>query len=438
MRENFKFRIALRNTRRHWRRSLAAILSITSGFVALNLFEGYIADAENLFDVTYSERQMYGHGFIHHKDAFQNGWWDDGMNRVTKTQQAEVESILESSGLVENKVRFLGISGMATNGKANAVFAGLGYDIEAGERMRQPSWKWNTLAGHPHDGSPDSVIIGKRLGQILDCQADPGFKVMQSKGGYKAEERPFQCLTKTLQLMTTSAAGQINATNLEIVGMIDAIFTELDVRYASMPLAKAQTLAGTDGITFYSVRFKEGLDVESSMARLQAEFEKARLPMIAVQWKDHPFGDIYVRSLAFLHVFRYFTIAVVLAIVALSVVSTLMRLVQERTREIATLKSVGFRKSQILSMFILEGGLLASIGLVIGTLLSLIVAYVFDVVVIYYKIGILSEDVPFHILLPVSNFVLSAILLLALALIGTLIAARRAINLPITEGLAHR
>ncbi len=438
MKEKYQLRIAFRNTRRHWRRSLAAILSITSGFVALNLFEGYIADAENLFDVTYSERQMYGHGFVHHRDAFQNGWWDDGLNRVTKKQQVDLESIFEKIGFIENKVRFLGISGMATNGKANAVFAGLGYDIEAGEKMRQPSWRWNTLAGRPHDGRSDAVIIGKRLGQILDCQADPGFKVMQSKGGYKAEERPFQCLTNTLQLMTTSAAGQINATNLEVIGMIDAIFTELDIRYASMPLAKAQTLAGTDGITFYSMRFNDSIDVSEGMTQLQREFDKAALPVIAVQWKDHPFGDIYVRSLAFLYVFRYFTIAVVLAIVGLSVVSTLMRLVQERTREIATLKSVGFSKSHILSLFVLEGSLLAGIGIAIGIVVSLFVAYAFDVIVIYYKIGILSEDVPFHILLPVSNFVLSAVLLLFLALVGTLVATRRAINLPITEGLAHR
>jgi putative ABC transport system permease protein len=438
MKQNYYSRIALRNTSRHWRRSLAAILSIASGFIALNLFEGYIANSKDLFEVTYSQRQMYGDGFVQNREAFQNGWWDDGTHRITKEQQAQIEKIFDKSGIVDNSVRFLGISGIVTNGKTNAVFGGLGYDIKPGEKMRLPSWQWNTLAGTPQTGQADAVVIGKRLGQTLDCYPTTNFRVMQSKGGYKPEVRPFECLTKNLQLMTTSNSGQINATNVEVIGMLDAIFTELDLRYMTMPLEKAQSLAGTDAITFYSVRFKDGIDKWAGHRRLQALFDEAGLPMLSVHWKDHPFGDIYVRSLEFLYVFRYFTLAVVLAIVALSVTSTLIRLVQERTREIATLKSVGFKRKQILSLFMLEGTLLAGIGLIIGFILSVAIAYFFDVVVIYYKIGILSEDVPFHIILPPMNFVISALVLLGLALGGTLVATRRALKMPITEGLAHR
>ena len=437
MRSGYRMRIALRNTSRHWRRSMAAILSITAGFTALNLFEGYISDTENLFAVTYSQRQMYGDAFIHHSEAFKNGMWDDGMARISKDQQQSVEKILDEAKLTDNRVRFLTMSGMVTNGKTNAVFGGFGYDIEAGRKMRQPTWDWNTIAGHPHQGIPDTVLIGKRLGAILDCTTDPKFKVMITQNGYKAEERPFNCLQKNLQFTATSASGQINAVTAEVVGVVDAIFTELDTRYALLPLEKAQALTGTDGITFYSVRFNKGVNLATAIADLQARFDNANLPMTIINWRHHPYGDIYVRSKAFLNVFRFFTIIVVLTIVTLSVVSTLMRLVQERTREIATLKSIGFKNTQVMSLFLLEGSLLATIGIILGVVVSTLLAYVFDFFVIYYKIGILSEDVPFHIILPGSHLAFSAALLMALALTGTFFATRRALRRKITEGLAH-
>ncbi len=435
-RATYFIRIAFRNLSRHWRRSLAAILSIASGFMALNLFEGYIADAENLFDITYSQRLMYGDILIQRKDAFQNGMWDDGTHQISSLELEQLEKILNEFPEITNRVRFLNMNGLITNGQTTSVFAGLGYDIEAGHQMRLPSWEWNTVAGRPLDGRADAAVIGQGLGRILDCVPTQKFKLFQAKGGYTAENRPFRCRESRLQLSVTNLSGQINATTVAVEGIVDAVYSEIDNRFIAIPLAKAQVLVGTDGISYYATRLKDHSQSKAFVGRLNDRLARASLNLNSMHWKDHPYGDIYVRSMIFLNVFRLFTLAVVLVVVTLSVVSTLIRLVQERTREIATLRSLGFKSRQVLILFFLESIFLAALGNFSGAVGTWVLAAIANTANIYYKIGILAEDVPFHIILPLTQFVFSALVLTVLTIGATVVATRRSLRMKITEGLA--
>lgn len=430
-------KIAARNLTRHWRRSVAAILSIASGFAALNLFEGYIADAENIFDVTYSQRLMYGDVLIHRDDAFQSGLWDDGSHQMSPVQQRELEALLAEAGRTDIYVRFLNVFGLASNGSTTTTFTGYGYDWESGRKMRQPIWEWNTLAGRPLGASTDAIALGRGLGRILDCNVTERLAALEPVGGYKAVERPFNCRSNTVQLTVTSDSGQMNATSVQVQGLIDAVYTEFDNRAVVMSLDKAQALLNTDGVSFFSVRVKDHDEVDAFVSELNAKFTARGLPLVATPWKTHAYGDIYVRSMNFLGVFRTFTLLVVLTIVALSVLSTLIRLVQERTREIGTLRSLGFRNSHIMSLFLIEVFLLATLGNAVGALAAILGAGIMNAARLTYKIGILSEEVPFHITLPLAHFLVGAAALTGIAWLTTLLATRRALQMKIPDSLSR-
>jgi putative ABC transport system permease protein len=64
-----------------------------------------------------------------------------------------------------------------------------------------------------------------------------------------------------------------------------------------------------------------------------------------------------------------------IAIVLISIMDVMIMSVYERTREIGTLAAIGTKPSKILSMFITEGVLLSTFGVIIGNLLSLAVVY---------------------------------------------------------------
>jgi putative ABC transport system permease protein len=419
--------IALRNLLRYRTRSMVAVISITSGFVVLNLFEGYIADAVKLFDITYSQRLMYGDIIIERENQLP----------INPPLQKGLENILAKQKNVAVQVRFLNLSGMITNGSTTTAFVGYGYDVEAGSKMRQPHWEWNTFVGHPLTGG-ETVLLGQGLGKILGCEAENKRRSFSQTGGYEAADRPFHCKQSLLQLMVSTPTGQMSAANVTVSGMIDAIYRELDQRAVVLPLARAQGLLGTQDISFYTVRAKHSWQIKRLIKNLNEDFASKKLPLAATSWKQHRFGEIYVQSLDFLRVFQVFTIIVVLVIVILSVFTTMVRMVHERSREIGTLRSLGFRASVIYQLFILESLALGITGCLFGAVLARLLAWSLNSLRILYKIGILSEEVPFHIILPGRTFMIAGITLTALAVVASLAALNRAIRSSIPENLTHR
>jgi hypothetical protein len=63
------FLIALKNVRRHWRHSLAAIISISAGFIALVVFQGYMENVRTMYLETFRTRFMYGDVIIENEKA---------------------------------------------------------------------------------------------------------------------------------------------------------------------------------------------------------------------------------------------------------------------------------------------------------------------------------------------------------------------------------
>ena len=68
--------------------------------------------------------------------------------------------------------------------------------------------------------------------------------------------------------------------------------------------------------------------------------------------------------------FMYLMYLIVLAIVAVVIANTLLMSVFERTREMGILAALGMKGRQILTMFLLEAGMLGAAGIVLGILLG--------------------------------------------------------------------
>jgi len=256
-------------------------------------------------------------------------------------------------------------------------------------------------------------------------------------GGYSHEEKPMLCPERDVELTVASSAGQMNATTAEIDGIVDAIYRESDSRYIGMSIEKAQQLLSTSSVSFYSVQLKRPDDFRSVTEKWNDEFKKRNLLLKATHWKEHPYGELYVQSIDFLNVFRYFTLIVTLAIVSLSVFSMLTRLIQERTKEIGTLRCLGFRPSRIRILFLIEALFLSILGNVVGLVLAMMIAPALNSLGILYKVGILSEKIPFRIQLPWSHLWISAILLAIIAMTAASIAIQRSLWKKIPDCLAQ-
>jgi len=204
-----------------------------------------------------------------------------------------------------------------------------------------------------------------------------------------------------------------------------------------MPLSAAQRLLDTDRISFFSLRLKPGVDLEGFLTELNDHLQTANLPIKALSWKDDEMGEFYRRTMDFLHLFRNFMVVVILGVALLSIFNTFFRNVQERTREIGVLRTLGFRLKEIRTLFLLETLFLALIGVFTGGGLAVFAAGALNRMEILYKVGLLTQPVPF--LVDLSFFTLSwtflvvLIVALAAALLPLILSGRKRI----TEALAH-
>lgn len=434
-------RIAFRNTIKNWRHSLSALLSLSASFVSLVLFDGYISDVKTMYIDNYRNRQMLGDVLvenpgIHSKEGISEPWtyW------VTGEDQDYIKKILtEKAPQLENIVRTLNFTGIITNGQQSQIFLGRAYDLKEGEKMRGPNWSWNVTQGTPLDRHENTNVLalGKGLALKLNCEWKENKSVLTFYGGYEPVDKPFDCYTKDLQLTTTTVDGQLNAVDLTAVALVDAGYKDVDDRYIQAGLESAQQLLNTDKISFLAFSLTNSQGVSSAVNNLNMQFMADGKNLVAVQWQNHPIGEMYRKTMDFLSIFRNFVIIVILVVSTLSVVNTMIKIVKERAREIGTMRSFGFFKSQIVQLFLMESIYLCLIGSVIGIVISLLLTFLLNASQITYKAGLLSEAVLFKISVVPISYLSALILLVIVGTISTFIATRQIIRSKIIENLTY-
>jgi putative ABC transport system permease protein len=126
-------------------------------------------------------------------------------------------------------------------------------------------------------------------------------------------------------------------------------------------------------------------------------------------------------------------LTVIATVVALlSVLGTLAALVLERTREIGILKAIGGSRGQVIASLLLEGALLAVVGLVLGALTGSLLSAVL--------VGVLNRESfgwTLELVTPWRRVSLLAAMLFAAALVAALPPARRAAGVPPREAMSR-
>lgn len=434
------FKIATRNLRRHSRQSLAAILSVAAGFVALVLFEGYIEQSRRLIVVETRQKMMFGDINIENENArTPEGRSMPWSFAITPDEQAQLEKILDESDEIDAWAKSLRVDGLVANDTTSTIFFGVGIDTKKAQAIRGKIWFWNAIYGVPLEMSPpNSVLLGQELGRRLGCRPNPLLHVKRNMDGYENVERPFKCETLLLQFSSATPSGQISAVNLNVTGLVDAGIKDLDSRWSLMSLEMAQSLANTKSVSGYSVTMKDPSDSRKFANELQKTLTARGLPLKAVEWRDHKLiGEIYRKVMSLLLVFKNFVILIILCIAVLSVLNTLIKMVKERTRETGTWRSLGYTHRHVTLFFVIEAAMLGLAGSFVGAVTSAVLTVGANASGLFYRGGLFAESVPFSIAVVPLDYVLSTSLLVALCALGAFWATRQTLKRKISENLIH-
>lgn len=434
------FRLAVRNVRRGWRHSLAAIGTMAIGFVALATFQGYLEELiASQIEMSYA-RNMIGDVLVRKPGAGSaQALIRPDHFRLGSSEQAFLERWLgEHRSEIKTRMRLLVVPGVATAGSASAAFLAIGHDIPEG-RIARRNWAFNAWAGRPvRDDEPNAMLIGLGLGQSLGCRPTSNQPVFDPRTALPmAIERPMRCTSSTIQMTASSPKGRVNALDAEVVGLSSGGVREFDNQMAWLPLKFAQDLAETHDVDSFQILLHDPSQAEAIRTLLRADAAKAGLELEVADWRDTEQAELFRRGTELLATYRSLVVMVLLVIAGSAVLTTMAKTVRERTREIGTLRSLGFRRRHMLAMFVLEAAVLALLSGVLGALAATTLRLGINHAGITYRAGLLAEDLVLTIGWSVKTYGAGFLFLTAVAVLAAWLAARRVVAMRVAEALAE-
>lgn len=279
--------------------------------------------------------------------------------------------------------------------------------IRAGEITLGP-----TTSGHP------GLVLGSRLADKLGVH--PG-EVITLLG---------------LETVRTGALGDLVPVMrpFEVTGVFTTGMYEYDTQNMYSELTAAQDLLDLDTLTVggIAVNVSDPWEAPAVGAALQSELG---FPYWTNDWMT------LNRSLFSALQLEKFAMGIILFLIvivaAFNIVSTLIMVVTDKTREIGILKAMGMTDRVVLRVFMMQGLAIGLIGTVIGAPIGFLVVWLQD----HYGLVKLQPDVYFIDTLPVALDPLDVIVIVGVSVLiafaATVYPARQASRLEPVESIRH-
>ncbi|HUP58266.1 MAG TPA: FtsX-like permease family protein, partial [Bdellovibrionota bacterium] len=197
----------------------------------------------------------------------------------------------------------------------------------------------------------DEVPGGRELA-ALDCQSPGATAKIRSDAD--------------IQLVGRTFTGDLGALDGEIMGHYSTGLALSEDSGLTAPLALLQRLHDTDAVTYVSVYLRDVGETQALAGELAAKLKEKSLPIEIHTYREEAISLFYVGVVGFLLTMAAFFIFLVATVVSLSIVNALTMSVLERTREIGTLRSIGFSPRRVAGIFVRESFVLGALSLAAG------------------------------------------------------------------------
>ena len=221
----------------------------------------------------------------------------------------------------------------------------------------------------------------------------------------------------------------------EVSGTFSTGMYDYDLGNLYGHLADVQDLMGTldsDQISGIGVRGADALAARDLAETIQ---DAIGYPYDARSWAE--MNNALFSALALEKLAMWVILFLIVVVASFNIVSTLVMVVVDRTREIGILKSMGMTNRRILHIFMLQGTWIGVIGTTVGTVLGCFLAWLLDT----YEIIQIPPDVYFVDRLPVALHAFDVVLIyvasVAVAFFATIYPAIQASNLEPVEAIRH-
>lgn len=341
------FLIAARSLSRNKRRTAIALTTVGFGVIGLLLAGGFI---EWIF---WAMRTSTIESQLGHIQVVRPGYLEFGPSdpfRYLLPEQSAEASAIEKAPGVKIMTPRLAFSGLISFGDTTISFAGQGVDPAREAAIN----RWIALVVTQGQGlkvthAPE-VILGRGLAQNLGAQ--PG---------------------DTVSLLVSTASGGLNAVDATVAGIFRTFTKAYDNVTLRVPISLARTLIRARGTHTWIVFLDETDRTDGLLAEFRSKYPASQSNLQFVPW--HALADFYNKTVDLFSRQMRIVRLIVATIIVLSISNVLVMSVFERTGELGTLLALGHRRRRIMSMFLIEGFLLGTIGGIVGLLAGLVIAH---------------------------------------------------------------
>lgn len=361
---------AFKNLFRNRRRTVATGLAIIVGYTGLVLLGGYIIRIEKSLSTQAVYLMFKGHISIYKNDGLERYATKPSRYQLAPDDVQKLQDYLKK---YQDSVDWIGSVltgvGLVGNGVKSTPFSLLAVDARSIQNVRKNEMvkKWTPDFQTPEDlrfaetiaTQSSAISITPRLGELINIKT------------------PYENLSedeKSLQLAGKSIYGDLNAANAELAASHTTGIEFLESSSMFGTLALAQELYQTDGVQNLIIYLKPGTDIEKLVTQMNKDFSEQQFAYKAYPFSHQDISSNYVGSMGFLYAMAGFFVFLICGAVVLSILNSLTMGILERTREIGTLRSIGFKRHQISWMLTQESLCLASLGCLSGTILAIMVS----------------------------------------------------------------
>ncbi len=406
--------ISLRNIIKNGRRSLTTILAIALGFAAINLFQGYVHSTYEGLRWSSIHGEGLGHLTIFKKGFLTQGKLHPERYMFSKAEAERISSLVRQHPGVELVTPRLEVSGIISNGKNSTIFIAQGLVpsddvVIRGDITKFPSFDGSYLVNKERSG----VVVGAELAGMLDLK----------KGGDAV-------------ILSNTFTGMANALDVKVLGTFNTGASATNDKMVLMTYQHAQDLVDFPGAERLVVLLKNGGDnTDSAMAQVQKMLSDAGFAVEIKTWYD--LSVFYKQVKNMFDMIFLFIFSIVLVIVVMSVINTMSMSVMERTREIGTMRALGFKQYGVKILFSTEGALLGLLGSAAGSVMFFLAYAVITLVKPTYVPPANSTPVPLRIDLVWQAMAMNVCFMLALSLLAAFVPARKSSRMSIVDALGH-
>jgi len=402
--------LALRNVFRNRRRTLMTQLVAAGGVAGLLLTGGFFAF------MFWGLRESTIHNGLGHLQVFSADHFRRDEAHALENGLDNYQQVAAAAGglpHVRGATARIEFYGMVSNGSKSSVFMGSAVDPV---KERQMDFVPRISEGRYLDGksgNENEALVGAGLARSMSVKPGDG-----------------------LTVLAITADGAMNGIDIDIAGIVNTGFKELDDRLLTITLPAAQRLLQSGRVTNLVIGLDKTENTDAVHAALLSRLRKSPRELAVRTWAD--LATYYHQVHLMMSGIFVFLGVIVFFMVVMSSANTLMMAMFERTREIGTMLAMGTPRSWVVGLFVTEAaiagvlsaGLGVGAGAAIGALLN--------------RTGIVlppppgnTAGLPLRVLHEPALMVGAAVLVMITLLTASLMPALRASRLRIVEALSH-